>query len=102
MTLQFYGIESHNYLGARELYLAPLFRVFSVLRRCHPSLQPERCLCLSLKWMNEMMGPSGLVPTLLEFWALPCMAVTSVTYLLEHERIRALRSAREEMAVIIA
>lgn len=62
IVLQFSGIERHSSLGAGDSYQAPLRRVFSVLRTLHPSLHADTHLRLSLKGMNDTMGPHGLDP----------------------------------------
>lgn len=47
------------------------------------------------------MCPSGLFPTLLVFGALSSRAISSPSYTLQSELMRALRTAREEMARIV-
>lgn len=85
ISLQFSGIESHNYLSAGERYHVSLRRLFSILRLPHPRLHPEVCLPRSLNGMNDTMGPSGLVPTFLVFGSLPSFPVSSTDYPIHRE-----------------
>lgn len=49
-----------------------------------------------------MIGPSVLVPTLIFFWDRSFLTVSSATYPLQHEIMRALQLTREEMAAAVA
>lgn len=76
--------------------------MFPVLRNRHPLLHPESCLRLILKGMNDTMGPSSLIPMMLLFGAILSLPITSDNYPIQAERVTALRSAREEMATVVA
>lgn len=47
------------------------------------------------------MGPSGFVPTLLVFRAIPSLAVSYIRYPLHSERIRAVQFGGEEMPRLV-
>ena len=65
------GIEHHNALGAGERYHDPLRRVFKKVKHEYPGLNRELALRISVKSINDTMGPEGLVPSLLVFGCLP-------------------------------
>lgn len=101
-TLQVSGVESHNAIGPGERYRAPLRRIYNKILEDHPDLDPKIALQLSVKSMNDTMGPDGLVPSLLVFGQLPRFSPHN-TELLSHRNImNAMSLARREMADITA
>lgn len=52
--------------------------------------------------MKDTMAPGGLVPTLMAFEALFSLPLMATTYPMQAERMDALRTAREEMASLVA
>lgn len=48
------------------------------------------------------MGPKELIPTILVFGALLSLIVSSAKYTMKRDRMRALQTAREEMAGLVA
>lgn len=101
-VLQFSGVETHSSLYAGERYQAQLRRVCTVLRRKQPNISPETSLRLSLKGKKDTMGPSRLVPTLTGLETFPSLAVVSSDYPIQAERMKALRSVREEITSIFS
>lgn len=102
IVLQFSGIESLKSLSAGERYHTPLRGIFWVLMVRHPTLHLEMCLRVNLKGINDTMGSSGLIHTMLSFGALPSLEVSSTAYPMQVERMRALQTAREELYGLVA
>lgn len=72
LNLQLSGIEVHNAIGIGEKYHGALniekhTGVFLKVREENPRLYRETDLCISIKAVNDTMGPSVLVPTLLVY-----------------------------------
>ena len=61
------GIEAHSSLGLGERYHQPLRNTLRKLRREYPKASKELLFSLSVKAMNDTLGPEGLVPTVLVF-----------------------------------
>lgn len=96
------GIEHHNALGPGERYHDPLRRVFRKVKHEHPSLNNELALRLSVKAINDTMGPEALVPSLLVFGCLPRFPATTSNIVEQQKRMKALSEARREMSTITA
>lgn len=69
--MEYSGVESHNSLGSGERYHGPLRRIFNKIKYDNSKMKRELVLSLTLKAINDTMGPEGLVPTLLVLGALP-------------------------------
>jgi hypothetical protein len=67
IRLRHTGTESQNSFGAGERYHSRLRRVFKKVSDEYPSLSPDLRLSLSVKAMNDCVGPEGLVPSILVF-----------------------------------
>eukprot|EP00171_Calliarthron_tuberculosum_P023357 IDg23357t1 len=65
------GIESHNSHSICERYHQPLRNTFRKLRIGHPKAPKKLLLQLSVKSMNDTLGPEGLVPSALVFGEYP-------------------------------
>lgn len=100
ITLQLSGFERENSLSSGERYHAPLLRVFPFLRSRHPVVHPETFLTLIQKGINDSIELSGLVPMV--FRVLSSFPVTSATYPIQDERMKALTTARDEITAIHA
>ena len=61
------GIESHNALGIGERYHHPLRNTFRKLDMIYPNVSDTTLLALSVKALNETLGPEGIVPSALVF-----------------------------------
>lgn len=101
-ALQFSGVESHNYLGVGERYHSTLRRVYNKIQEDHSRITEETALRMEIKGCNDTAGPNGLVSTFLVFGAMPALPNTNTRNPQQKERMKALRTAREEMAQIAA
>eukprot|EP00171_Calliarthron_tuberculosum_P000830 IDg830t1 len=61
------GIEAQSSLGICERYHQPLRNTFRKMRIDFPRAPKELLLQLSVKAMNDTLGPEGIVPSLLVF-----------------------------------
>lgn len=61
----------HNGIGVRERYHAPLRTVFNAIRLDDRTTTNELLFHLSVKAINDRMGPNGRVPSVLVFGRLP-------------------------------
>lgn len=59
------GIESHNALGIRERYYHPIRNTFRKLNKVYPNASDAVLLSISVKALNDTVGPEGLVPSAL-------------------------------------
>ena len=100
--LQVSGVQSHNAIGPGERYHAPLRRIFNRIYEDIPQIDRHLALQLAVKAMNDTVGPEGLVPTLLVFGTLPRFPPLSPTLPGHENRMKAMASARQEMADITA
>ena len=64
-------VEAHNSLLSGERYHAPLKRIFLKIRKEHPKMDKNIKLKLSVKAMNDTLGPEGLFPSYLVFGCIP-------------------------------
>lgn len=96
------GVESHNSLGSGERYHEPLRRIFRKIKRETPRINNNVALRISIKAMNDTLGPEGLVPSLLVFGCVPRFPCINSKQPNQKERMVALNAARQEMAEITA
>jgi transposase InsO family protein len=90
------GTESHNSLGAGERFHSPLRRIFKKVTIEYPSVTAELRLSLSIKAMNDCVGPEGLVPSLLVFGVMPRLPDLPRQIPSQIERFKCLYKARRE------
>ena len=88
------GVESHNSIGNGERYHSPLRRIFNKINHDQPSLDFEYALRLSVKSMNDTMGPNGLVPSFLVFGTLPRFPFLNTNLPNQREILKALQVGR--------
>jgi hypothetical protein len=95
------GTESHNSLGSGERFHSPLRRIYEKISLEFPTIPEHVRLALSVKAMNDICGPEGLVPSLLVFGVLP--RLSGITSALPHqsERMKALQMARKEYEMFV-
>ena len=67
------GLQSHNSLGVGERYQKPLRDTYRKLKLDHPNMQQRLLLALSVKAMDDMLGPEGFVPSSLVFGEFPIL-----------------------------
>lgn len=81
-----------------ERYHFPVRRAYKIIRKKAPDLENERAIQMAIKSINNSVGPDGLVPTVLDYGALPCLDVPTDGLLLSTiQREPALRRARPAM-----
>lgn len=102
IKLQFSGVEIHNSLGIGERYHALLRRTFRVIRACYLKLNPEVALRLAVKAANDTLGPDGHVPSRLVYGVDPSFPVVNARLPAQRERMKALETAKKEMATVTA
>ena len=61
------GVEAHSSLGLGERYHQPLRPTYRKIMAQHPSTEPKLALACSVKAMNDIIGPEGLVLSALVF-----------------------------------
>lgn len=102
INMEISGIESHNSNGIVERYHDPLRKIFSIIRKEYPRLDPEIALRCAVKGINDTMGPEGLVPSYLVFGVIPTFPAFNTELPSQRDRMAAISSARSEMATISA
>jgi hypothetical protein len=90
------GTEIHNSLGSGERFHSPLRRIYEKISLECPTIPEHVRLALSVKAMNDICGPEGLVPSLLVFGVL--RHLPRITGALPHQsdRMKAIQMARKE------
>jgi hypothetical protein len=96
-------VESPHSLGIGERYHGALRRIFERLRVAHPEASSELLLDASVKAANDLMGPDGLVPTLLIFGVYPKLPLkdSSSTAVPYSARLQIMLEARDEYTAIM-
>ena len=95
-------VEAHNSIGVGERYHHPLRRIFKFLRDGHPKLDSDVVLRYAIKGINDIMGPEGLVLSLLVVGVIPTFPTVHAELSAQRERLAALDAARKEMETIAA
>lgn len=96
------GVEANNSLGIGERYHAPLRRIYIKIRIDTPTPPTDTALRISTKALNDIVDPNGLVPSLLVFGTLPRVPCLNSNLQGQRERMKAISTARREMATIVA
>ena len=96
IDLQLSGIEDHHSLGAGEQQHYPLRNICGKIRMEYPRLDKRLILRLAVKAMNDTLGPSGLVPSLLVFGSISRIPNVNAKHPDQQERLRAMTLARQE------
>ena len=102
IQLKISGVESHHSLGIGEKYHSPLRRIFLKVETSYPHLPKRVILKLSVKAMNDTMGPNGLVPSLLVFGMLARFPIVNSSLPDQRDRMKAMQLARLEMETFVA
>lgn len=71
------GIEAHAILGLGERYHGPLRSTFRKIKASRADANKRLALALSVKAMNDTLGPEGLVPSALVFGEFPQIGTRS-------------------------
>lgn len=94
------GVEAHNSLGLGERYHQPLRSTFRKLKIDYPVLPDDIALSVSVKTLNDTLGPEGIVPTVLVFGDYPRLYTLSEelpSRLTNEQRAALVTTARKEM-----
>lgn len=100
LKLERTGIEEHSSLNLGERYHQPLRNIFLNLMIDHPKTNKHLTLALSVKEMNDTLGPNGVVPSSLVFGEHPRVFTKSETMTKRptlYERAHIAIEARQEM-----
>lgn len=71
ITTKAIPVESAKSMSIVGRCHSPLRKVFKILKKESPDLNDDDALQMSVKAINDSIGPNGLVPTLVVFGALP-------------------------------
>jgi hypothetical protein len=77
------GTESQNSLGSGERFHSHIRRIYQKISLEFPTISKHVRLALSVKAINDICGPKGLVPSLLVFGVLP--RLPGITSALPHQ-----------------
>lgn len=77
--LQFSRIEAHLSIVKGEIYHYPLRGILDVVKKEYKHLPNRIILWMSIKSINDNMGPNGLVPSLLVYIVIPTFPGPSKT-----------------------
>ncbi|KAI1003689.1 hypothetical protein K3495_g4514 [Podosphaera aphanis] len=89
-------------IGLVEIYHGPLRRIYNIIISEIPGTVNHLALQMTFKALNDLVGPDGLVPTLLVFGAYPRMVERNAPSPTVMERTKALRTAMRELERIRA
>lgn len=70
-------VEAHASLGLGERYHRPLRSTFRKMKASRPDVNKDLALALSVKAVNDTLGPEGLVPSALVFGEFPQVGTRS-------------------------
>src|SRR6266487_6305898 len=90
-------VKAHNSIGKVEQYHTPVCRVYKLFLKSFPKISKEERLALSVKCVNDTVGPDGLVPTLLVFDVYPRILSSKRPLALTSERAKAIKKGIEEV-----
>lgn len=102
IELQLSPIEVQNGVSGGERYHYALRRIFPVIKWSHPTLSSHTELRLERKVMNVIMGPEGLVPSLLVCGVITSLPVINKPLPSHRERMASGQFPRAEMATLTA
>jgi hypothetical protein len=94
--------ESHNSLGTRERFHAPLRRIYNKVSLYHPLVPPDIRLAISVHAMNTTQGPEGLVPITLVFGNTSVIPHVDQVPVAQAARLRAMHTAKAEYEQLLA
>ena len=89
-------VEAHHSIGMVERSYGPLRQVYSIITTKIPGIEPESALQMSFKAINNLLGPNGLVSTLLVFGAYPKMTESDASSPSITQHAMAIRKAINE------
>lgn len=89
-------------MGQIESAHVHLRRIFRLLAETHPNLSDNFKLRLTVKALNDIAGPKGLVPSVLVCGMLPLLVNTEANLVNQEDSFRARHAARNVAAKIVA
>lgn len=95
-------VKAHHSIRLVERYHGPLRCVYSIITKEIPGISPELAMQMSLKALNNFVGPNGLIPTLLVFGAYPQMVEMDASSPTITQRTIVMEKAMEEVRKSIA
>ena len=90
-------VEAHHSIGMVEHYHGPLRRVYSIITTEIPGIESDSALQMSFKAINNLVGPNGLVLTLLVCGAYPRITESDALSPSIIQRAIAMRKAMDEV-----
>lgn len=86
----------------REKYHHRLRGIFTIINDTHSEIDENSKLRTSIIAINDIMGPEGLVPSLLVFGVFSSLPAGTSSNKTQVERLKAVQLARAEMEYIVA
>jgi hypothetical protein len=71
-------VKAHNSIGKVKRYYSLLQQAYKILSSELPSANKKAILQITVKAVNDLAGPDGIVPILLIFKAYPCITKDSL------------------------
>jgi hypothetical protein len=90
-------VKAHNSIGKVERYHSLLRRAYKILSSELPLANKEAILQITVKAVNDSVGPDGIVPTLLVFRAYLCITRDSLLSPFITEQAKAIHKAIKEV-----
>lgn len=84
MKVTIIGVEAHSSIGLGERYHEPLRSTFRKIINSRPDIEEDLVLSLSLKAMNDTIGPKDFVLSGLVFGKFPQIKNMSEFYVNKH------------------
>ncbi len=98
LILKFSSVQHHNGISSCERFHAPLRNIYRKIELGCPPIERDLVLQTAIKSMNDIIGPEGLVPSMLLFGIMPRYAPAGLEHDLpnQSDQLKAIRIAREE------
>src|SRR6266536_5798266 len=90
-------VKAHNSISKVEQYYTPVRRVYELFLKSFPKISKEERLALLVKYVNNIVGLDGLVPTLLVFDVYLRILSSKGPLALTLERAKAIKKGIEEV-----
>jgi hypothetical protein len=90
-------VKAHNSIGKVKRYYSLLRQAYKILSNKLLSANKKSILQITVKAVNDLTGPDGIVPTLLVFGAYPCITRNSPPSPFITEQAKAIHKAIKEV-----
>ena len=90
-------IETHHFIGIVKRYHGPLQQVYSIITTKILGIEPELAFLMSFKAINNLVGPNGLVLTLLVFDVYPRISELDAPFVSITQRATAMKKAMNKV-----